>query len=110
LPTQASPEEDEAEDRPPTETAGERDQALRLGAVAGAEFGERRGGGPPGTDIGARPALWTAYDRWVPFALGQRLLFHHAARGGGIVVLIAVAAIILLIRFWPAIVRWWEDR
>jgi hypothetical protein len=56
------------------------------------------------------PALSTAYDRWMPMALGQRLLFHHAARGGGIVVLLAVAAAILLIRFWPAIVRWWENR
>lgn len=58
----------------------------------------------------ARPALSTTYDRRVPIALGQRLLLHHAARGGGIVVLIALAAAILLIRFWPTIVRWWEDR
>jgi hypothetical protein len=43
-------------------------------------------------------------------ALGQRLLLHHAARGDGIVVLLALAAVIVLIRFWPAIVRWWEDR
>jgi hypothetical protein len=56
------------------------------------------------------PATSTAYDRQMPTALGQRLLFHHAARGGGIIVLLAVAAAILLIRFWPAIVRWWEDR
>jgi hypothetical protein len=46
----------------------------------------------------------------VPFALGQRLLLHHALRGGGFVALIAIAAIVLLLRFWPAIVDWWERR
>ncbi len=46
----------------------------------------------------------------MPFALGQRLLLHHALRGGGIVVIVAVVAAVLLVRFWPAIVRWWETR
>ena len=46
----------------------------------------------------------------VPFALGQRLLLHHAFRGGGVVTLVAIAAIGLLVRFWPAIVAWWERR
>jgi hypothetical protein len=46
----------------------------------------------------------------VPFALGQRLLLHHAARGGGVVLVVAVFLILALIRFWPAIVAWWERR
>jgi hypothetical protein len=45
----------------------------------------------------------------VPTALGQRLLFHHVL-GGGIVTVLAIAAVILLIRFWPAILRWWQGR
>ena len=43
-------------------------------------------------------------------ALGQRLFVHHLFRGGGIVPIIAIAAVVLLIRFWPVIVRWWENR
>jgi hypothetical protein len=45
----------------------------------------------------------------VPLALGQRLLLHRAF-GHGIVALVAIAACILLMRFWPLIVRWFEDR
>jgi hypothetical protein len=45
----------------------------------------------------------------MPLALGQRILFHHAF-GGGVVAILAVVAIVLLVRFWPAIVRWFETR
>jgi hypothetical protein len=46
----------------------------------------------------------------MPFAFGQRLLFNHGLRNGGIVPILAIIAVILLIRFWPLIVRWWENR
>ena len=46
----------------------------------------------------------------MPLALGQRLFLHHLFGGGGIIAIIAMAAVVLLIRFWPMIVRWWENR
>jgi hypothetical protein len=40
----------------------------------------------------------------MPFALGQRLLFHQLGHGSWIGI-VAVVAIVLLLRFWPLIVR-----
>jgi hypothetical protein len=59
------------------------------------------GGRPP-------PAvrLWDV----LPFAFGQRLLLRHAAHGGGVIIIVAIVAAVLLLRFWPTIVRWFEDR
>ena len=46
----------------------------------------------------------------IPFALGQRLLLRHAAHGGGVIIIVAIVAAVLLVRFWPTIVRWFENR
>ncbi|MBS1888079.1 MAG: hypothetical protein JSU06_12920 [Actinobacteria bacterium] len=45
----------------------------------------------------------------MPTALGQRLLLHQLF-GRGVLVLVAIVVIILLIRFGPAMLRWWRQR
>jgi hypothetical protein len=38
------------------------------------------------------------------------MLLRHAAHGGGVIIIVAIVAAVLLVRFWPTIVRWFENR
>ncbi len=43
-------------------------------------------------------------------AAGRGFLIRHAAHGAGLVVIVAVVAAFVLVRFWPRIVSWFENR
>ncbi len=45
----------------------------------------------------------------MPLALGRHLLFRQLSHGG-LVLVIAVIAIVVLVRFWPQISSWLEER
>jgi hypothetical protein len=42
--------------------------------------------------------------------IGRSLLLRHLAHGAGIVVVVALIAAIILVRIWPQIVAWIENR
>lgn len=46
----------------------------------------------------------------MPFAVGERLLLGRVLRGGDWALVAVLVVVVLLIRFWPVIVRWFEDR
>lgn len=46
----------------------------------------------------------------MPLAIGQWLLLHHLFRGAGSLVLLVIAALIVLLRFWPQVAAWIEQR
>ncbi|MFN8160280.1 MAG: hypothetical protein U0R52_04440 [Solirubrobacterales bacterium] len=46
----------------------------------------------------------------MPLALGRHLLFREITHGGALVAVIALVAVVLLVRFWPQITAWIEER
>jgi hypothetical protein len=50
------------------------------------------------------------YDRPVTLGIGRHLLLRHLVHGTGIVVIVAVIAAIALVRLWPQITAWIENR
>jgi hypothetical protein len=67
---------------------------------------------PHVTEISPRwgPSAVATYDWPMLLGIGRGLLLRHLAHGAGIVVVVALIAAIILVRIWPQIVAWIENR